>query len=306
VRFSVVTPSYNQGRFIERTIRSVLSQASELEYVVVDGGSTDCTLEVLRRYAGRLHWTSEPDNGQTDAINKGILRTTGDIIGWLNSDDVYFPGALATVARFFETNPVVDVVYGDGDWIDVEDKVIGRYYTEPWSLERLKQRSFLCQPAVFFRRRVVDRFGLLDTTLHYTMDYEYWLRLASGGAQFAYLPVTLAGARLHPKTKTSSGALELYAELHPMLRRYMRRTPDGWLLSHTHALLDDAWSSSQFATPWQFAVAVALLSVQVSLHVNGSVSPHLVRTTVRTLAAGALKTVLRTPMDDVMRKRGGA
>jgi GT2 family glycosyltransferase len=170
----------------------------------------------------------------------------------------------------------------------------------------LRQRCFLCQPAVFFRRRVVERSGLLDPRLHYTMDYEYWLRLASGGARFQYLPNTLAGARLHPDTKTSAGALELYAELHPMLRRYLSRTPDGWLLSHAHALLDDAWSSTRFAHPWQFAVAVALVSLQLSMQVNGSVSLSLMRTTLRTLLAGAVKTALRTPVEDVLRKRMGA
>ncbi|MBV9543178.1 MAG: glycosyltransferase [Chloroflexi bacterium] len=312
MRFSIVTPSYNQGRYIERTIESVLAQGCDVEYVVIDGGSTDGTLDMLRRYEGRLRWTSEPDEGQTDAVNKGIRMTSGDVIGWVNSDDVYYPGAVATVRSFLETNPSVDLVYGDGDWINAEDKVIGHYYTEPWSRdglrdvpERLKQRCFLCQPAVFFRRRVVDRYGLFDPTLHYTMDYEYWLRLAAGRAQFAYLPVALAGARLHAETKTSASALKLYTELHPMLRRYMSRTPDGWLLSHTHALLDAEWSSERFRSPWQFAVAVALLSLQLSVHVNGSISPHLLGTTARTLLAGAVKTALGTPIEDVLQKRMG-
>jgi glycosyltransferase involved in cell wall biosynthesis len=306
VRFSIVTPSYNQGRYIERTIQSVLTQGVDLEYVITDGGSTDTTLDVLRRYSGRLRWISERDRGQTDAVNKGIAMTSGEVIGWLNSDDVYYPSALSRIREFLSAHPSIDVVYGDGDWIDAEDKVIGRYYTEPWAPERLKQRCFLCQPAVFFRRRVVERFGLLDPALHYTMDYEYWLRLATGGAQFAYLSKALAGARLHPDTKTSASALKLYAELHPMLRRYMRHTPDGWLLSHTHALLDHEWSTERFRTPWQFGVAVALLSLQVSIDVNGTVSPTLLASTARTLAAGAVKTLLRTPMDDVLRKRAGA
>ncbi|MDQ6670160.1 MAG: glycosyltransferase [Chloroflexota bacterium] len=296
IRIAVVTPSHNQGEFIERTIRSVLDQNyPDLEYVVCDAESGDATPAILEAYADRLQIIREPDRGQADAVNKGIRVTSGDVIGWLNSDDVYYPGALATVAGFFGDHPDVDVLYGDADFIDAWGAVIGRYYTRAWDAERLKERPFLCQPAVFFRRRMVDRFGLLDEQLQYTLDYEYWLRLAAGGAHFAYLPVTLAGARLHSATKTRNGRLKLHAELHPMLKRYVRKVPDGWILSHTQAHLQDTPGLS-FSTPLAFALAVAGTSLRLSLELNHSVSTRLALSTARTLSAGLLKTLRRRPV----------
>jgi glycosyltransferase involved in cell wall biosynthesis len=236
---SVITPSLNQGDFISRTIGSVLSQnIPGLEYMVVDGGSTDQTLEILRRYEGRLRWVSEGDRGQADAINKGIRATKGDIIGWLNSDDIYYPEALDRVGHFFQERPDVELVYARGDHIDAKGRVVEPYPTEPWEPERLKRACFLCQPAVFFRRGLTSRFGLLNERLQYCLDYEYWLRLAVGGATFFYMEQPLAATRLHPVAKTLRMRLEAVNETIEMLYDRLGHIPDEWLLNYARIFLN--------------------------------------------------------------------
>lgn len=236
LKVSVVTPSFNQGRFIERTIQSVLSQRfSNLEYVVFDGGSTDETVSVLNRYDTCLRWVSEKDRGQTDAVNKGILSTSGDIIGWLNSDDVYYPGTVQTVSEVFESRPEIDLIYGDADYLDEQDRVITPYETQDWDFETFKGLCFICQPAVFFRRSVINRFGLLDVTLNYCMDYEYWLRLALGRARFLHLPQKLAGSRLYPETKTLGQRVPLTREIVEMTQARLGQAHDHWIFHYARA-----------------------------------------------------------------------
>lgn len=235
---SVITPSYDQGRFIERTIQSVLSQdVPALEYLVCDGGSTDETVEILRRYENRLRWVSEPDGGQGDAVNKGILHTSGDIIGWLNSDDIYYPGVLGLVLNFFEQNPTVDVVYGEANHIDEHDTVLEPYYTEPWNYERLKEVCYLCQPAVFFRRRIVEAKGLLDPSLRYCMDYEYWLRLGAD-TKFVHLNEILAGSRLYYNNKTLGSRVAVHREIIEMTQKRLGQTPQRWIFNYAHTVME--------------------------------------------------------------------
>ena len=211
---SLVTPSLNQGRFLGRAIESVLAQRyPRLQYFVIDGGSRDESVGVLGSYAGRIEWVSEPDRGQAHAINKGLARAGGEILGYLNSDDMLLPGALQRVARHFAEHPDCDLVYGDADYIDEADRVTGRYRTAPYSFERLMQDCMVCQPAAFWRRRIAEKVGPFDETLHYALDYDYWLRIARAGGRIEHLPERLACSRRHPATKTATARAEIHREI---------------------------------------------------------------------------------------------
>lgn len=256
-KVSIITPSFNQGKFIERTILSVLSQhCPQVEYLVVDGGSKDDTLTVLQRYAAKIKIISEPDNGQADAVNKGLKLTTGEIIGWLNSDDIYYPNAIGAVCEFFDKNPDIDIVYGDANHIDTDDNVLEPYYTEDWDMERLREICFICQPSVFFRRGIVEKYGMLDETLHFCMDYEYWLRLANKGVRFSRIPTLIAGSRLHQDTKTLSSKVKVHAEINDMLKKKLGYVPDRWLSNYAHIITDEV--SNIPRENWKFPLVIAL------------------------------------------------
>jgi glycosyltransferase involved in cell wall biosynthesis len=278
MKVSVVTPSYNQGQFIERTIRSVLSQnIDSLEYVVFDGGSTDDTIEVLKKYQDRLRWVSQPDDGQADAVNRGIAATDGEIIGWLNSDDVYYPNALRRVLEIFAARPDIDVIYGMADYIDVDDRAYESYPTEPFGFEWLKSACFICQPALFFRRSVVDRFGALDPKLAYCMDYEYWLRIAAGGAKFHYFPEKLAGSRMYEENKTLRAKLAIRQEINDMLKRHFGVVPDRWLFVYAYHLAE-LRIADQRST--KFYIYLAAQIVRAALRWNRGLSAQLKRTLI--------------------------
>jgi glycosyltransferase involved in cell wall biosynthesis len=235
LKVSIITPSFNQGQFIGRTLKSVANQkGAAIEHVVFDGGSSDCTVDVLRDFSPTVKWVSEKDSGQGNAVNKGIRATDGDIIGWLNSDDIYYPDAIAHVVTFFEKNPEIDVVYGQADHIDVYDSPFEPYPTEPWNFERLHDVCFICQPALFFRRRVAEQYGLLDESLHYCMDYEYWLRLGKAGVRFAYIEEKLAGSRLYADNKTLGSKVKVHREINDMFRKTAGKVPKRWLKNYAH------------------------------------------------------------------------
>jgi len=271
MKVSVVTPSYNQGQFIERTLQSVASQTGvEIEHVVFDGGSTDETVDVLKEFSPPVRWVSKKDKGQTDALNQGIQATDGDIIGWLNSDDVYYPGTLARVVEYFEANPEVEVMYGLADYIDVDDHAFDDYPTEPWDFERLKETCFICQPALFFRRSVVDRFGLPDDTLHYCMDYEYWLRIANGGVQFAFLEEKLAASRLYAENKTMSAKVKVCTEINNVFIRHFGKVPDKWLIHYAFAVVTEG--DPDKAQKTSIKVKAAVYTIISALRWNKSIS----------------------------------
>lgn len=230
--FSTVTPSYQQGQFIERTIRSVVTQEVANDYVVCDGGSTDETLAVLEKYSDSLRWISEPDQGQADAVNKGLAMTSGDIIAWINSDDIYYPQAFRQVLAFFEEYPDVVGVYGQADWIDKFDNVIAPYPTKPWCYRQLTKECYLCQPAVFLRRTLVEDLGGLNTQLQYCMDYELWLRYGQRYS-FAYLPVKLAGSRLYASNKTFGGQIAAHHEANDMLKEKLGYSTQNWIFGYS-------------------------------------------------------------------------
>jgi glycosyltransferase involved in cell wall biosynthesis len=210
VKISIITPSFNQGSFIERTIASVLAQRGdfELEYLVVDAGSTDATLSVLRRYEGRLRYVSEPDRGQCNAINKGLRMTSGEVVAWLNSDDAYEPGALAAVAEVFRSGALW--CFGMCRIIDERDREIRRAITRyktaqsrRYGIRRLLGRNFISQPAIFFRRDLIAQVGGLDEDLHLAMDYDLTLRFARVATP-VFVPRPLATFRWHGDSKTAA------------------------------------------------------------------------------------------------------
>jgi len=216
---SVVTPSYNQAEFVEDTIRSVSRQTHPaVEHVVVDGKSDDGTLDVLRAHDEELDWVSESDAGQADAINKGFDRASGDIVGWLNSDDVYFDTeVLERVVRYFEVYGA-DVIYGDVGVIDGNSNALKLFVVPEFDYGRLLRGCFIEQPALFFRDRVLQEHRL-DTNLDIVMDYEFWLRLARE-FEFRHVPDVLAGDRTHSKRKIVDRREELTREATAVRRKY--------------------------------------------------------------------------------------
>jgi len=235
---TVVTPSYQQASFIEETIQSVLTQTGvTTEYLVMDGGSTDGTLEILERYRSRLQFLSEKDQGQTDAINKGFQRAQGRILAYLNSDDTYLPGALTKAVHFLDEHPEFAMMYGEGYHVDAQGRFLERYYTEPFDFQRLAQVCFICQPTVFVRREMLSAVGYLDTRLQYTMDYDYWIRIGKRYA-IGYLPEYLARSRLHPENKTIFQRIQVHQEILDTVRRHYGRVPARWIAGYSHALLE--------------------------------------------------------------------
>ena len=228
MRISIVTPSFNQAQFIERTIESVVSQRGdfELEYRVVDGGSTDGTIDILKRYRDRIAWTSERDNGQVDAINKGLRAATGDVVGWLNSDDVLLPGALDRVAAAFREYPQVEWVHGRCKIIDENDREVRRwislykhYRSQRHTFENFLTEDYVSQMTTFWRRDVHEKIGYLDHTIRFAFDHDFFLRLAKRGAPH-YIEEPIACFRWYETSKSGGGYAVQMRETAELSERY--------------------------------------------------------------------------------------
>lgn len=222
-RFSIVVPSYNQGRFLEATIRSVLEQdCPGTELIVIDGGSTDDTLDVIRRYEDRIaYWVSEKDRGQAHAINKGFSVATGEMFGWQNSDDLYLPGAFRKVAEAVSAHPRMEIFHGHIKYLDGEGRERDENRAVPVRLfNLLYDGSLVRNQAAFFRRGVWERSGGLDEAFRFCMDREFFLRAARRGASFRLVPEFLGAFRVHEEAKTSRLQSVRNEEDERLLERY--------------------------------------------------------------------------------------
>ncbi len=238
LRFSIVMPSFRHARFIERSLNSVLNQEYEAtELVVMDGGSDDGTREILARYSRHIAvWRSEPDAGQSDALNKGFAYVTGDIVGWLNSDDLYLPGAMHHAAHIFAAYPQFDVVYGDWLTLDLTDRVVDRFPALAPSRGRLVTEGFFCNAqAMFWRRSLHERLGEFDPQLHYTMDYDLMLRM-----------ISTAGAQAFFRTDRPLGCFRIY-------RGQKTGSPDSPVPQ------EHRWIAAQRGTSWKYDLSGRLL-----------------------------------------------
>jgi glycosyltransferase involved in cell wall biosynthesis len=210
---SIVTPSFNQSAYLEQTMKSVLDQDyADIEYIVMDGGSTDGSIDIIKKYSSRLaFWTSERDRGQADAINNGTTHAHGEILAWLNSDDYYLPGAISSAVKIFEQNPDVVLIYGDMLAVNERGETINTLKYQQLTLEDLLCFQIIGQPAVFFRRAAFEKSGGLDTAFHFLLDHQLWIKIAQRG-KILHVNQTWAAARYHAEAKNRAKASEFGRE----------------------------------------------------------------------------------------------
>lgn len=226
-KVSIVTPSFKQAHFLEATILSVLEQDyPNIEYLIVDGGSTDGSVEIIRKYADKLAWwVSEPDKGHADALNKGFEHATGEIFAWLNSDDTYLPGAISGAVAYLQDHPDVGMVYGDANLIDENGQILGQFASRQTDYKRLLQGSVhIPQATTFIRADLWRQLGALSTTLFFAFDYDLWVRLAKI-SRLEYVPRLWANFRLHEQGKSIVNDDRCYPD---MIRVYEREVGKGF------------------------------------------------------------------------------
>lgn len=262
---SIVTPSYNMAARLPETIESVLGQDyPRIEYIVVDGGSTDGSLAILERYRDRLSFTSGPDRGAADAIHQGFARASGEIFAWLNADDTLLPGAVRRAVEYLQANPAVDVVYGEGWWIDENGGVIRRYPSLPFDARALERDCFICQPAAFLRASSHRRCGI-DPGVIWSFDYDLWIRMAKAGMKFLFVPEYFANSRMHSGGMTLRERRKVFHHSMALLKRHYGYVPLPWIVGYTAFRID---GRDQFFEPLRLTVWKYLASLPVGLWEN--------------------------------------
>lgn len=238
-KISIVTPSLNQGQFIEETIRSVLLQGyPDIEYIIIDGGSTDDSVDIIARYEHWLsYWVSETDSGQAQAINKGFKIATGEIVAWLNSDDTYKPDALRVAATFFNQSFNIAIFYGDVDYINKSSMFLRKFKTGEFNLLNQLYTNMVPQQATFWKRKLFDQIGFLDEKFHRPFDNDFFIR-AGNNFPISYIRIPLANYRLHPSSKTGTASITFFLEYLDILNKYFQHTkiPSN-IQNHKHEIL---------------------------------------------------------------------
>ena len=286
---SIVTPSFNQSAYLEQTIRSVLEQDyADIETLVIDGGSTDGSPDIIKKYASRLaYWISEKDSGQADAINKGMARAKGEIVAWLNSDDYYLPGAVAAAVKAFDENPDVAMVYADMLAVDEHGQTFNTLRFRQLTLEDLLSFQIIGQPAVFMRRSAFEKAGGLDLSYHFLLDHHLWIRIAAQG-RILHVPQTWAAARYHARAKNRAQAaafgreafrilesVERDSYLAPTLAKIKRRASASAHRVDARYLLDGGQPAASLAA-WTRALLIHPPTALARLNLFGSALLNLI------------------------------
>lgn len=312
--FSIITPSFNQGPYIQETIDSVINQTGDffIDYIVFDAGSKDETISILKDFERVLNswpvvkegnglvfrrsparktnlgisfrWASESDYGQTHAINKGIKISVGEIVAYINSDDIYCDGAFEAVAQAYSGNPTVAGYYGEGIHFSKDSQFIELYPTEDFNSQRLNIYCPICQPSVFITRSTIDKVGAFNEGLRFSMDYEYWLRLTKLDLRLKYIPQIFAGTRLYQDAKTMKFSVKVHREIADVQLRILESVSDHWLDSLA-TLITNSNFGYRLTKGKLFVLVFSIIGFWLRLRYNGRVNKQFFRRTLAWMRA---------------------